>query len=396
MDWKSVIHQIAHDVETRFDDLTHRLDKRLGYPDTVTIQPYYGYGNGTVVSVTGRVLKQNRVKPHRERDTVWRNLLNTYRRFTTSELPKARVQAALDGNTAQVTADKEGYFTVTLPMTRPLTVDEMHLEVQLTVVGLPGMDSIAPQPTITATVIIPGTGARFGVISDIDDTVIKSDVLNLIKLARNTFLRNAGTRLPFEGVAGFYRALHHGSAGAINPMYYVSSSPWNLYDLLTDFFELREIPTGPLFLQDIGIGSDQFLVQTHGEHKLAAIQKILEVQFNLPFVLIGDSSQHDPEIYRTVVLENPGRIKAIYIRDVTRTDKRARSIDELAVELEGHNVPFMLVADTLEAARHAADMGLISTDELAAIATECEADKAPPNLVEQLLSHDDDDLKEET
>ena len=52
----------------------------------------------------------------------------------------------------------------------------------------------------------------------------------------------------------------------------------------------------------------------------------------LPFVLLGDSGQHDPEIYSEVVRENPGRILAIYIRDVSdgKDDDRAEEIGLLA------------------------------------------------------------------
>ena len=70
-------------------------------------------------------------------------------------------------------------------------------------------------------------------------------------MAKLTLLHNAHTRLPFEGVAGFYQALQRGRDGeAYNPVFYVSNSPWNLYDLLEDFLDVHGIPRGPLLLRD--------------------------------------------------------------------------------------------------------------------------------------------------
>jgi phosphatidate phosphatase APP1 len=81
--------------------------------------------------------------------------------------------------------------------------------------------------------------------------VLQSSVTNFLKMARMVLLGNAHTRLPFEGVAAFYRALQRGaSGGEFNPIFYVSNSPWNLYDLLEDFMDVHGVPAGPLFLRD--------------------------------------------------------------------------------------------------------------------------------------------------
>src|SRR5687768_17759104 len=81
-------------------------------------------------------------------------------------------------------------------------------------------------------VLVP-YGARFGVISDLDDTVVRSSATSVLKMACIVVRNNAHTRLPFEGVAAFYRALQLGPASeSSNPIFYVSSSPWNSYDIL--------------------------------------------------------------------------------------------------------------------------------------------------------------------
>ena len=101
---------------------------------------------------------------------------------------------------------------------------------------------LTPQPVLQV-----GPGTAFGVISDIDDTILHSSILDWKTAAQLTFLHNARTRKPLQGVSKLYQALQAGVDGkARNPVFYVSSSPWNLYDLLDDFIELNAIPFGPV------------------------------------------------------------------------------------------------------------------------------------------------------
>jgi phosphatidate phosphatase APP1 len=79
----------------------------------------------------------------------------------------------------------------------------------------------------TGSVLVPPAGASFGVISDIDDTVVETQVTDRLAMALTVLLRNAHTRLPFKGVAAFYTALHQGRSGEDrNPIFFVSGSPW--------------------------------------------------------------------------------------------------------------------------------------------------------------------------
>lgn len=224
-------------------------------------------------------------------------------------------------------------------------------------------------------VLVSPPFSQFGIISDIDDTVLQTDATSLLQSAKLTFLGNAYTRLPFAGVAAFYRALQSGPITTLfNPIYFVSSSPWNLYDLLIDFFRIQGIPKGPILLRDLGLTKTQFIKSSHLDHKLGMIRKVLDVNPQLPFVLIGDSGQHDPEIYSQVVRENPGRILAIYIRDVSE-DRRDESVRELIQTTSAFNVPMLLVPDTLAAAEHAAALGLIDPDTIPEIRADRRADK---------------------
>ena len=209
-------------------------------------------------------------------------------------------------------------------------------------------------------------GAGFGVISDLDDTVVRSSATNVLKMAWIVVRNNAHTRLPFEGVAAFYRALHRGDdEESSNPIFYVSSSPWNIYDVLEDFLDVHGVPPGPLFLKDWSptvLGKPQ-------DHKLGVIRRLLDTYPDLPFVLIGDSGEEDPEIYLQTVRERPGRIRAVYIRDVASAERDAE-VRTLADEARKLGTEMVAVPDTVAAAEHAASIGLVAADTIEAVRSE--------------------------
>jgi phosphatidate phosphatase APP1 len=147
------------------------------------------------------------------------------------------------GDEVRATTDEEGYFELTLDLPRPLADPRVWEPVELELLEPAGPDGPA---RATSQVLVP-RDPQYAVISDLDDTVLRSNATSLWQMARLTLLHNAHTRLPFEGVAGFYQALQRGRDGeAYNPVFYVSNSPWNLYDLLEDFLDLQGMPRGPL------------------------------------------------------------------------------------------------------------------------------------------------------
>ncbi|MFN8480357.1 MAG: phosphatase domain-containing protein [Kouleothrix sp.] len=178
----------------------------------------------------------------------------------------------------------------------------------------------------------------------------------------------AGKRLyapAISGVAAFYRALH--GAGT-NPLFYVSSSPWNIYDMLSATFALKAFPAGPLSAPQLGLeGRFELRFGTTTIIRCTCTHSRNLPQ--LPFILIGDSGQEDPEIYREVVQRFPGRILTTYIRNVTPASAtRTAVIQALARELQAQGNTLLLIDDTLGAARHAQTMGWISAADLGEVA----------------------------
>jgi phosphatidate phosphatase APP1 len=204
----------------------------------------------------------------------------------------------------------------------------------------------------TAEILIPREAADFAVISDIDDTVLQTHVTQKLKMIWVTLSGSAFTRIPFEGTSALYRALSVGaSGGASNPIFYVSKSPWNLYDFLVDFMDYHELPRGPLLLRDVGLREAPPI-----DHKTAAVNRLLETYPSLPFILIGDSGERDPDIYLETAARYPGRVRAIYIRDLggRNAAKSGDRAEALCAKARGYGTEMLwleLAHDALEHAR---------------------------------------------
>ncbi|WP_204743254.1 App1 family protein [Pseudocnuella soli] len=366
--WKSKLLNIARTIDTSTDNLVLRLRQRLSAGKPAHIVAYRTYGTARKIFVRGRVLEDKNIATATEGDSLFTNLVNMYKRFESNEVPGAQVQIDVQGAEHFVTTDKEGFFVFDIHPEEPVITESLYHAVDLKLVYTP--HNFQPFET-TAEIMIPPPDAEYGIISDIDDTVIRTGAHNLMAMGKTVLLSNARTRLPYPGVKEFYKALQLGRNGQRNnPFFYVSSSPWNLYDLLVDFLDHNEIPAGPLLLRDFGLQSDSFVSGNYLGHKFKEIAQILDMYPHLNFVLVGDSGEQDPPIYLEVVKRYPGRILAIYIRDVTIPEKH-KIAQDVATELRSHGVEMILTEHSVQAAEHAAATGLIFSNAL----PEIEADK---------------------
>jgi phosphatidate phosphatase APP1 len=226
---------------------------------------------------------------------------------------------------------------------------------------------------------MPPASCRYVVISDIDDTVMHTGVANKLRMLWRLFVEDAQSRVAFPGVGALYRALHAGASGnQQNPMLYVSRAPWGIYEVLEEFFDRNGIPVGPiLFLREWGVSWTSPLPRKAEDHKRELIHNMLALYDDLPFVLIGDSGQHDPEIYRQIVEEHPGRVLAVYIRNVSRNPERIREIEDLAKVVAGAGSSLVLAADSVVIAEHAVSLGLVPPETVAEVRNERTATGQP-------------------
>jgi phosphatidate phosphatase APP1 len=374
MKFSNKLARIASGIEDKMDNLLMRLKRRLQMTDPLQIITYRSYGTPERLYVKGRVLEDKRIVKGSESDSLWDNILNMYRRFESDEVPNATLKVKFSDKEHLVTTDREGYFVVNLTPGAPIVSEDMWFEIEIELINAPVY--FTPELKATAEVLVPPADAEYGIISDIDDTIVRTGATSLLAMSRNTFFHNAFTRLPFAGVSEFYKALLLGRNGKRNnPFFYVSSSPWNLYELLRDFMDLNKIPEGPLLLRDFGLNERKAgMTGGHMGHKFKEIEQILVTYPALKFVLIGDSGQDDPAIYREVVRKFPDRIIAIYIRDVQLPEREQIAID-ISKDLFAEKVEMVIVDNTVEAAEHAAKTKLIFTESIPEIIEEKEQDK---------------------
>jgi len=367
--WRDFLYRAGHGAENSLDELKLRFRERMGWETVVHICCYISYGNQHSLYIKGRVMHDRGIEST-VNDDFWSNLSNMYSRLNSHEIKGAKLRVTYHDVAQEFFSDEDGYFGLEIPM--PLAIKNVagwhYPEIELLTSPVPFE---APVKT-KAKVLIPPASAKFGVISDIDDTILQTNATSLIKMAWNTFAHNSHTRTPFHGVSVFYRALFQGKSGKENnPVFYVSSSPWNLYDLLRDFIHLQGIPEGPLFLKDYGFTHNKLFTEGHEGHKPKKIKKIMDAYPGMNFILVGDSGQKDPEIYFDIIKAYPERVLAVYIRDVTM-DKRDVQVKNIYTT---HKIEMVYSENSYEAALHASQKGWIDPGMLPDIERKKETDE---------------------
>lgn len=153
-------------------------------------------------------------------------------------------------------------------------------------------------------------------ISDIDDTVKQSNIaLGTKEVFRNTFARELRD-LTIDGVQDWYGALHDLGVR----VHYCSNSPWQLYPVLATFFKMAGLPPGSLHLKQY-TGVLQGIFEPVAERKKGTLERIMGDFPERKFLLVGDSGEADLEVYTELAVANPGKIVAIFIRDVTTPEQ---------------------------------------------------------------------------
>ena len=328
--------------------------KWLRLTDNPVIKIYHGYGNAGQMAVFGHVFALSplpRTKYHRN---IWTNTFALIRLFMVRTIPGIAVELHYGGEVVNNITEADGFFRfqwtpASMPSPGWHTV----------AIKLSGEKFSFQNICSEGKVYIPYTH-RYGVISDIDDTFLISHSSNLRKRLYVLLTKNAHSRKPFEGVVKHYQALTLAGASATepNPFFYVSSSEWNLYDYIIDFTRKNELPMGVYLLSQIKHLSEAWKTgQNKHATKFMRISRILEAFPDRQFILLGDDSQQDPGIYASVVEHFPGKIKAVYLRNVFIKNEAALKESISAIQAAG--VACCHFQHSREALEHSAAMGLI-------------------------------------
>lgn len=296
-------------IGARLEDAMHRrlnaIMRRRGWQPHLI--PFCGYGSQTHLRILARLV----LAPPREGNSLGRvaeDLLTQrgWRNFITVPAQRTEVEIDLAGEALTVRSDRGGYIDV--------RVRNTGLE--------PGWHDVPMhmgQGTVThAPVLVVGPQQDFGIVSDIDDTVISTSLPRLLIAAWNSFVRTEQARQSVPGMARMYQKLLADHPDA--PVIYVSTGAWNTYPFLTRFLARHGYPSGPLLLTDWGPTNTGWF-RSGVDHKRTALRELARDFPHIRWVLVGDDGQHDIGTYTEFDELQPGHVRAIAIRELSMTEQ---------------------------------------------------------------------------
>jgi phosphatidate phosphatase APP1 len=318
------------------------------------IKIYHGYGHTQDLLLYGHLFNRKTVSRKRYSNNIFSNIIYLLRLFFVKPVACANVELHWQNQVLQQNTETDGFIKFEWNSLQAVPagwhpVQVQYKEEEETVIG--NGELFVPHKT------------QYAFISDIDDTVLISHSSTILRRLRTLFTTNPHSRKIFEHVARHYQllSLSNTTAEAPNPFFYVSSSEWNFYDYLQDFFSYNNLPKGVFLLNHIKRWNE--LLQTgktkhHG--KLIRVTRILQAFPNQRFVLLGDNTQLDPAIYKAIAEKYTSRIHAIYIRNADASKETATK--ELLLQLQKDtNVHTCFFKTSQEAIEDSVAIGLISS-----------------------------------
>ena len=296
-----------------------RLLRAMGWKERVVA--YTGYGDPTFVRVMARLI----LVPDRSTAGVLsRELLKRrgWRNFLALPVVHGSIVVHTNHGPVEVPTDRSGYIDVRL--------ENLGLEP-----GWQWVEYSTREGRVTqGEVQIVRADEDFGIISDIDDTIITTMLPRLFIAAWNTFVLHESARQAVPGMAELYHDLLEKHPGS--PLVFVSTGAWNTQPTLTRFLHSRNFPLGAMLLTDWGPTNVGWF-RSGREHKEREVRQLAEDFPNIRWVVVGDDGQHDPTIYSEFTQDAPGRVRAVAIRHLT-----------LAEQVLAHGTPDTLEGHQLE------------------------------------------------
>jgi hypothetical protein len=260
---------------------------------------------------------------------------------------RARLAACLENFIADNKSDEEIEFTLAGEVFRPAhrtspngvledTLRISDAKVRPLLAGRPAGDTRLPLSATAGG----GHGAGEGrvvflepeglsVVSDIDDTIKVTHIPAGKKtVLRNTFLKEFKAAAGMRDMYAAFSAEQFGARGDVS-FHYISGSPWQLYRLVSRFLiDEEKFPAGTFHMKNLRLNPfESGALDTVKSFALGGdlatldqkVRQITSLMINLPrrrFVLVGDSGERDPEVYRAIRELFPAQVARIYIRDV--------------------------------------------------------------------------------
>ncbi|NUT58616.1 MAG: DUF2183 domain-containing protein [Agromyces sp.] len=339
---RQVRHRAAR-VEDWIHDVRERWARRRGHVPTVV--PYTGYGSTEWVRVLCRVLLSKPIaadEPSKRRRRRREQGIRGWRSFTSVPVGDVPVVIEIGGERIEVLADRGGVVDTRVPVALAPGWHQATLRTE------------GAEP-VEAPIWIVGTDVHFGLISDVDDTVMVTALPRPLVAAWNTFVLDEHARIPTPGMAVLYERLVRAHPGS--PVIYLSTGAWNVAPTLTRFLSRNLYPAGPLLLTDWGPTHDR-LFRSGRAHKEENLRRLAEEFPHVRWLLIGDDGQHDEELYARFAAEHPERVAAVAIRRLS-TGEAVLAGGRTKAEQHGADVPWVSASDGATLADQLADIGLL-------------------------------------
>lgn len=280
-------------LERRFHLWRERRARARGLRPQVTGFP--GYGSQEWVRVVGRVLIAPPVRKPAPGEYA---SVRGWRSFVAVPVAFAQVRIEVEGVVHEVVADRGGVVDAVVPA----RLEPGWQSVVMTVEG---------SEAVETRVFIVGDDVRFGIVSDVDDTVMVTALPRPLLAAWNSFVLDEHARQPVPGMAVLLERLIRENPGS--PMLYLSTGAWNIAPTLIRFLRRHLFPPGSMLLTDWGPTHDRWF-RSGREHKEINLRRLAREFPHVRWLLIGDDGQHDDEIYTRFASEHPEAVAAVAIR----------------------------------------------------------------------------------
>lgn len=271
--------------------------------DALVIYPAYGDAGGAIIE--GRVIEAHTSAATDADESWWRNLWRNARLMINSEREHVPVTLQVAGREFMVRTDEEGYFRQVvggMPMLPP---------------GWHTVQGRTDSTTAAGQLLIVPADNTIGVISDLDDTLLVTEVNSKRALLVNTFLKSPSQRQAVAGAAQYIRAVAaRNPQPAMAPVIYLSASPRQLQGNILEFLSHYDFPPGVLLTKRVTNDRTSEPIADQVAYKSAKLEEIFARLPHVRFVLMGDDGESDPEIYEGMRKKYPLRVEKILIRHV--------------------------------------------------------------------------------
>ncbi len=321
--------------------------------EKLDLKLYRGYINNQELVVFGHVFKSWAPDKYRLDRKGLHHAFSIIHMFRIKPLNNVKVKLKFKNIEVTTKTLDDGYFRFTIPFSDEVKSGWHKYEItcKLYNVGI-----------VEKGELLKPFNSKLGIISDIDDTFLISHSNNFFKKLYIMLSKNIHKRKIFDDVVKHYRKLSiagQDADKASNSFFYVSSSEWNLYDFIHDFAEIHDLPKAVIKLKKIKTGISDFLFTGRGthDHKFEKIKDIIAFYPHLSYVLLGDDSQADPELYERICKIYPQSIRAVYIRQTSHHQKK--STKKILDNIYDMGTEICYFAHSNKAIEHSKKIGII-------------------------------------